>query len=541
MSSRINTLSSPVRRAVAAEQALVAQAAPLAHRNFMEGVSFDLGDPFSMLRMAAASCFFGEPKFYAEKSKDDESESDELTYLTECLGQGMPPDWLGLSSTKRMEQAIDEALACDVEKTLQVAVALRNEDHVRTTPQVIMVRAAYHPEASGTGLVIRYAEQILRRADEPTTQLAYARQAFTGKPIPNALRKAWAKFLSAQSEHSLAKYRQEARGVKLVDVVNLVRPKATEALGKLVRGELKLEGSTWESVISEEGSTKEAWTKARELLVAPARHMALLRNLVNLSEHGLLDADTLAALEAGAAQGKQLPFRYFSAYSRLVAEGAGAPVLDAVERCLTGSLGNLPKFKGRVMSLCDNSGSAQDATSSELGTMPVNHIANLTGVLTGVAADEGYVGVFGDRLAVQPVRKTQSVLDQTKALNALEGSIGGGTENGIWLFFRDALKKKEHWDHVFVYSDMQAGHGGLYGTHPGEYAAYQWPQSRRHIDVAALIRQYHREVNPNCKFYLVQVAGYTDTLAPDFYPNVVVLGGWGPGLLKFAHAMGGNA
>lgn len=540
MSSRINATATPATRAASADRALLAQAAPLAHSNFMAGVSFDLSDPFSTLRMAAASCFFGEPKYYNEKSpKADDLDAEE--YLNECLGIGMPVDWASLSSTARMEQSIDAALAADVEKTLQVAVALRNEDHIRTTPQVIMVRAAYHPAASGTGLVQRYADQILRRPDEPATQLAYSRQAFAGKPIPNALRKAWAKFLSAQSEAALAKYRQEGRGVKLVDVVNLVRPKATEALGKLVRGELKLDGSTWESLISEEGSTKETWEKARALLVVPARHMALLRNLVNLNKHGLLDAETLAALEAGAAQGKQLPFRYYSAYSRLQEEGAGAPVLDAVERCLMNSLDNLPKFKGRVMSLCDNSGSAQTGTTSEMGTMQVNHIANLTGVLTGVAADEGYVGVFGDELRITPVRKTQSVLDQAEALNAQAVNIGLGTENGIWLFFRDALKKKEHWDHVFVYSDMQAGHGGLYGTNPRQYAEFQWPQNRSHIDVAALIRKYHREVNPNCKFYLVQVAGYTDTLAPDFYPNVVVLGGWGPGLLKFAHAMGGNA
>lgn len=540
MSSRINTKSTPRRRVAPEDRALVAQAAPLAHSNSMGGVSFDLSDPFSTLRMAAASCFFGEPKYYNEKSPKAEDWAAEA-YLNECLGMGMPAEWAGKSSTARMEQAIDEALAVDVEKTLQVAAALRNEDHIRTTPQVIMVRAAYHPSASGTGLVARYAEQILRRPDETATQLAYARHAFAGKPLPNALRKAFAKFLSAQSEHALAKYRQENRGVKLVDVVNLVRPKSTEALGKLIRGELSLEGSTWESLISEEGSTKESWTKARALLTPPARHMALLRNLVNLSKHGLLDADTLAALEAGAASGKQLPFRYYSAYTRLKEEGAGAPVLDAVERCLTRSLGNLPKFKGRVMSLCDNSGSAQGATTSEMGTMPVNHIANLTGVLTGMAADEGYVGVFGDELVITPVRKTQSVLDQAEALNAQADNIGADTENGIWLFFRDALAKKEHWDHVFVYSDMQAGHGGLYGTHPGEYADFQWPQMRRYIDVAALIRKYHKDVNPNCKFYLVQVAGYTDTLAPDFYPNVVVLGGWGPGLLKFAHAMGGNA
>lgn len=541
MSSRINTKSSPARRAASADRALVAQAAPLAHSNFMEGVSYDLSDPFFVLRMAAASCFFGEPQYYGERARKEEEASEKQAHVREVLGRGMPAAWAGMSPALRLERAIDNALAVDAEKTLLIAVALRNEDHIRTTPQVIMVRAAYHPAVSGSGLIRRYAPQILQRADEPTTQLAYARSAFPDKPIPNALRKAWAHFLSEQSAYALAKYRQETRGVKLVDVVNLVRPKGTEALGKLVRGELLQGDTTWESVVSAQGGTQEAWAQARDLLVNPRRHMALLRNLVNLFKHGLLDLPTLQALEAGAAEGRQLPFRYFSAYQRLQEVGAPAVALDAVERCLMGSLGNLPRFSGRVMSLCDNSGSARETTSSEMGSMRVCDIANLTGVLTGMVADEGFVGVFGDRLEVTPVRKTASVLQQAEQMAKRGDTVGQSTENGVWLFFEDALTSKEHWDHVFLYSDMQAGHGGLYGEHPLEYIEYLWPHKSPYLDVASLIRAYHRTVNPDCKFYLVQVAGYQDTVAPDFYPNVVVLGGWGPGLLKFAHAMGGNA
>lgn len=546
MSTRINTVSASVQRnrkaAARAESQLAAAGSELAHTNPMRGVSFDTSGPFSALRMAAASCFFGEPQYYeATPALPQAIQNEELPsagHLDALLGTGMPTVWRGLSTAARMEQAIDAALAVDVEKTLMVAAALRTEDHMRTTPQVIMVRAAYHPNASGTGLVKRYASAILKRADEPVVQLAYARSAFAGKPIPNALRKAWAEFLSEQSEYALAKYRRGTRDVKLVDVVNLARPKATDALGKLVRGELSLDGATWESVVSAGGSTKEAWTKARTLLVEPARHMALLRNLVNLEKHGLLDAPTRAALVAGAQTGKQLPFRYFTAHSRLKTENASPWALEAVEQCLAVSLGNLPRFYGRVMSLCDNSGSARGATTSELGTVRVNEIANLTGTLTGMAADEGYVGVFGDRLDVRPVLKTHSVFEQLAQYNACADSIGTGTENGIWLFFRKALAEKEHWDHVFVYSDMQAGHGKLFGTQPAEYANHSWPGNARYIDVASLIRRYHQEVNPDCRFYLVQVAGYQDTLAPDFYPNVTVLGGWGPGLLKFAHAMG---
>ena len=69
------------------------------------------------------------------------------------------------------------------------------------------------------------------------------------------------------------------------------------------------------------------------------------------------------------------------------------------------------------MSLCDNSGSAQGATTSVMGTMRICDIANLTGILTGKASEDGYIGIFGDRLEVQPVRKKSSIFDQLTSLN----------------------------------------------------------------------------------------------------------------------------
>lgn len=512
---------------------------PQAHANAMGGVSFTPMNPLVVLRMAAASCFFGEPKYYAETASGAVCAGLPAPQLQDAL-QLADPVFQALAAVPRekaLETAIDAALDYDAEGTLQVASALRNEDHIRVTPQVIMVRAAYHAKVSGTGLIKRYAPSILRRADEPATQLAYARQAFHGKPIPNALRKAWAAFLAEQSEYSLAKYRLETRQVKTVDVVNLVHPPATEALGKLVRGELKLNERTWESIVSENGASRAAWTRARdEVLLHPKGHMALLRNLRNLLAHDLVDATVCAALVAGATQGKQLPFRYYVAYDELHRASAPPALLDAVEASMMLSLGNLPAFKGRVMSLCDNSGSAQGAMTSELGSGKVSTLANLSGVLTGHVADDGHVGVFGDKLSTLAIRKGSSVFDQVDACESLAKGIGQFTENGIWLFFERALRTREHWDHVFIYSDMQAGHGDLYGTNPRAYAAFSCKD--RNIDVSKLVAAYHRTVNPRALFYMVQMAGYQDALLPEYYRRAVILGGWGPGVLSFAHAMG---
>jgi hypothetical protein len=220
-----------------------------------------------------------------------------------------------------------------------------------------------------------------------------------------------------------------------------------------------------------------------------------------------------------------------------VKDAAPARLLDALETALIASLGNLPHFKGRVMSLCDNSGSARGTTTSSMGTMQISTIANLTALLTAMNSSEGHVGVFGDDLKTFEVRKRQSIFDQLQHADQLGANVGGGTENGIWLFWRDAIKQRQHWDMVFTYSDMQAGYGGLYGRKPEEYADYRWNGSGAHIDVPKLVQTYREMVNPNVLVFLVQVAGYQDTIMPEFYDKTYILGGWSDGLLRFAATM----
>ncbi|MFO0607999.1 MAG: TROVE domain-containing protein [Polyangiales bacterium] len=534
---------SPARKVA---QPVVATALPEgAHLNWMGGPSYDVRSPLVRLRVAAASCFFGEPMYYhADKgeppAKPKATRGATLTpeqreRLRDTLHAIDPDDWRGLSPSEMMERAIDAALDHDAEGALQLAVWLRGEEHVRTTPQVILVRAAHHPKVRGTGLVRRYAKAIVKRADEPAVGLAYQLWRF-GKPVPNALKRAWADALAGFTPYELAKYRMESRAVKTVDVVNLCHAKSP-AVDALCKAQLSNEGATWEAIVSAKGSSRETWAES----LPKMGHMALLRNLRNLVTAGVAPAAFCDRLVAGAAKGQQLPFRYFSAHRALKGvAGVSGKVLDAVESCLTASLGNLPRLPGRVMSLCDNSGSARGATTSSMGTMAVATIANLTGLLAGLCGDEAEVGVFGDQLKTHAVRRAASVMDQLEALERLGNTVGGGTENGIWLFWDRAIRERQHWDHVFVFSDMQAGHGGLYGVNASDYADFRWGSSQ-YIDVPKLIAAYRARVNPHVNVYLVQVAGYQDALVPEFYERTYILGGWGEGLLRFAAEMAGLA
>lgn len=537
---------------------------PEPHKNWMGGDSYTIS-ALTRLRIAASSCFFGEPMYYHRDAEDtrprrrvdayDQNLSDsELEMLRETLNEVDPQltSWRSKTPASMMESAIDAALDEDVEATLQEAARLRNEENIRVTPQVIMVRAAHHENARGTGLIRKYAPYIMLRGDEPATQLAYQLAAYGRQSIPNALKKSWRDYLEKLDDYGAAKYRQDSRTVSMVDVMNLVHPKS-KTMNKLAKDELRVTNRTWEAIISEYGSNPAAWHQAIEVM----GHMALLRNLRNLLQHQVNPDEFMPKLLKGAEGGRQLPFRYFSAYravlemttpsyvanpwaswERISQDGKDnqQKVLRGIEAAMMRSvMKGVKTFKGRTMSLCDNSGSARGTTASSMGTMAINEIANLTAGITAMASDEGYVGVFGDRLAEYTWDSRRSLMQQVMEINHTGKQVGAGTEHGIWLFWQKAITEKEHWDHVFIYSDMQAGHGELYGL--GGYPVWGPRNSRPYINVPELVKEYRKKVNPNVHVYLVQVAGYQDTLIPEWYDRAYILGGWGDGILRFAAEM----
>src|SRR5271165_5283821 len=85
------------------------------HLNWMGGKSFDLKNPIHTLRMAATSCFFGEPQYYhegTEKTKIAKSfphsktiNEDQLRLLRDTLEAQDPQEWRDLSPTVLLENA----------------------------------------------------------------------------------------------------------------------------------------------------------------------------------------------------------------------------------------------------------------------------------------------------------------------------------------------------------------------------------------------------------------------------------------------------
>ena len=507
--------------------------------NFMAGLSFSVNDPFVRLQMMAASCFFGEPSYYGDAkpfaSKGHSGIRDDFkNALGECLFGDDPYANKNHGSATSIVKTINDCLNVDVEKTLQVAVELRDKDHIRLTPQVILVLAANHPASKGTGLIAKYGNEIMARLDEVGSALAIQMKMF-GKPIPNGLKKAMARRMERASKYELAKYRMENSEIKLVDVMNVAHPRGdvNASINELAKGTLKLgdEQKTWESIRSKGGS----WAEAVEVM----GHMALLRNLRNLDDSNAFNkhemAKILDKLIAGVEKGKQLPFRYYTASEMI----SNDQIKLALEKCMDESIKQF-NLQGPSAIFTDNSGSAHGAVTSESGNATVADINNLFAAML-YKITGGQIGVFGDN--IEYVMGGKNILATAKQCGQVGKRIGHSTETGLFLGLSDMINNGTFVDRIVILSDMQAGTGGLYGynnmvdrTRHKTAMDLAWRRAGDHVfyNVPALFKHYQKTINPNCQMYCVQTAGYSGSLFPAFYKTGVhIIGGWSENLIKY--------
>lgn len=505
--------------------------------NFMGGDSYVL-TPVETLKMVTASSIFGEPSYYRDsKTKDSYVSSILKYYVDEHVTDVVIPDkYEGMKTEDIMEQVIDEALDYDFKSTLEWAVYLRHTFNMRLNPQVIMVRAAVHPKRSEftkayPGLFDEINQSVMSRADEPLTQMTYYLYNNKGKKnnIPSVIKRSWANKLSKLNRYNVAKYKNAEIG--MINGVRLCHANSPIIDELMATGTVEVaeDRKTWENLKSEGKSWKEIFE------TIDMGHMALLRNLRGVFTE-IEDAEFckryLDKLKSGVERGKQFPFRYYSAIDAIKNSSCNHKplIIDALEECMDIALANFPKLKGKTMCLSDNSGSAWGGFTSEYGTVTVAKIDNLSSVITAACSDEGYVGKFGDRIITYPVSKRQGVLSQAEKISAGQcNDVGGATEGGIWEFFYNAIEKKEHWDNIFIYSDQQAGHGGLYGT-GAQCAKYTKAgygcRGGNMINVYKLIKEYRKKVNPKVNVFSIQTAGYTNAVIPELSERCAILYGW---------------
>jgi hypothetical protein len=388
---------------------------------------------------------------------------------------------------------------------------LRAEANMRTAPILLAAEAVHARLRAGlVGGNRQLVAGVLLRADEPGEMLAYWQSRY-GRAIPKPVKRGVGDAaLALYREYPLLKYDTGSHGIRFADVLALTHPgdrkgnaqggrfagawqhdlfahaidrrygrgeEPPETLAMIVANKrlrelagedpsvlldaerLREAGMTWEDVLSLAGSRvskRDLWTA----LLPSLGYMAAIRNLRNLDEAGLSDADAarLAARIADPEQvrrSRQLPFRFLSAYLNAPSVRWG----HALEQALDASLANIGELPGRTLVLIDTSGSMEKRMSAR-SAMSMVQAAALFGLALAVRNPDGadVWGFANDQFREDPMRRGrevlkrhgQSVLKSTEAFCRKVGRVGHGTE--IAKAVRSTYSGH---DRVVILTDMQ--------------------------------------------------------------------------------------
>jgi 60 kDa SS-A/Ro ribonucleoprotein len=343
----------------------------------------------------------------------------------------------------------------------KAALYARNTYGMRSVSHLVAGELA--KSVKGARWTKSFYAQVVRRPDDVMETLGYYLAAY-GRPVPNSLKKGLGAALARFDEHQLAKYRREHSSFKLVDAVNLVRPKATPALSKLIRGELA-PAQTWETKLTQAGDAEsseqvaaaksQAWAElVRERKLG---YLALLRNVRNILTQAPELVDELCAQladERAVRKSLVFPFQFLSALEVLKQGNlSGASrVMEALNQAIDHSLANVPRFEGATLIALDSSGSMAGRPQA-IGSLFAAVFVKMSGADLMLFSD-------GARyISLNPRDRTLTVAGSIPFIS------GGTNFNAIFQ------RANRAYDRIVILSDMQGWVGG--GAPIQSFADYQ--------------------------------------------------------------------
>ncbi|AWH83668.1 TROVE domain-containing protein [Flavobacterium album] len=450
-------------------------------------------------------------------------------------------------SNQRLKRITALIAQCDPEFVARLAVYARAQMNLRSVPLVLSVELA--KSVSGNTVVSRAISNVIQRADEITELLAYyqAANARTGTKKLNRLSKQVQKGLVASfnkfDEYQFAKYNRDT-DVKLRDALFLVHPKAKdeaqqELFNKIAADKLATP-YTWETELSALGRQKFATAAEKKQAVAAKwaeliaskkiGYMALMRNL-----RSILEADVpgyciqmvceYLSNEKAVAGSKQLPFRFLSAYRELkdLRSGYTSAILGALEDAVMQSAKNIKGFgyDTSVVIACDVSGSMQVPVSTR-SSVKLYDIGLMLGMLLQSQCRNVTTGMFGDRWKAINM-PSRNVLSNVMEYYRREGEVGYAT-NG-YLVIEDLIAQRKKVDKVMLFTDVQMYDSGLFGNS----VQNSWKR--------------YKEMAPNAKLYLFDLAGHGNTPLDISRNDVYLIAGWSDKIFDLLYSLenAGNA
>lgn len=396
------------------------------------------------------------------------SQSAELE-LVSILLTSFVQDQYYKSAGDTMKRVTELLNKVDPKFAAKAAIYARNEFGMRSITHVLAVEIAKH--ISGQEWGKKFFTEVIRRPDDMTEIVACYFGKNKGKALPNSLKKGFAKAFEKFDGYQIAKYRGEGKDVSLVDVVNLVHPKATEknakALDELINGTLK-STETWEAKLTQAGqkanSEEELLSLKKDAWVGLIRekklgYLALLRNLRNIMENApeALD-EALAALTNEAFIKKSLvfPFQYLIAYKQFSSMNTkeSRKIADALSDAIDISCQNVKSlnFEGNTLVVVDNSGS-MDSPVNKSEHMKKSELGALFGIVLAKAINADIMEFGSSARYINYTLKEHSMEFAAKFTRL--NQVGHGTD-----FTSIFNKANKAYDRILIFSDMQGWMGG---------------------------------------------------------------------------------
>lgn len=372
------------------------------------------------------------------------SQSPELEFISILL-TSFVKDQFYRSESDTVDKVKELVKQLDPKFVAQCAIYARTKFGMRSISHVVAGEVAKN--VHGATWTRSFFDKIVYRPDDMGEILGY--YFATEKKLSNPLRDGFARALSRMSEYELAKYKGDGKSFGLVDVANLCHPKHTEALQKLIKGELK-PAETWETKLTQAGQNAETEEQKEDLkaeawktlvLEKKIGYFALLRNLRNIIEQApevLTQALEILVDEYKIKKSLVLPFRFLTASEQIQQlNGNGVrQTMVALSKAIEISLANVPRFDGKTLVVVDSSGSMSGKPAQ---------IASIFATALYKSNDADLMLFSDDARYISP-NPTDSLLTIAKSIPF----IGGGTN--FHSIFQTANRA---YDRVVILSDMQ--------------------------------------------------------------------------------------
>lgn len=419
-------------------------------------------------------------------------ESPKLAFISLLLSSFLEDKFY--ESTSDQVQRLSDIISCEKDKKwlAQALIFARKEFGMRSVTHAGSALLSTHIQ--GEQWAKDFFCKIVDRPDDMGEILAAYKQ-LVGGALPNAIKKGFAKALQEMDAYRLAKYQGGNKTFKLIDIVNLVHPKATPALTSLVKGELTAE--TWEVQLSAAGGDEEKKRKVWHDLISENKlgYLALLRNLRNIdSQAPDILPKALAQLSdpERVAKARIFPFQFLTALENIESCSNHRTIAIALSQAIEHSLKNVEPFSGKTLVVVDSSGSMDGRPS---------RIASLFAAVIYKADPNAELMLFSDHAQYIKPNPVDSVM--TIANNI--PFVSGGTN--FHSIFQTADKA---YDRIIILSDMQAWAGG-----------YTPRQS---------LSEYRKQYQADPKIYSFDLAGHGTLQFPEH--NVYALAGWSDKALR---------